>query len=140
MDKRERGSSSIELAIITPAIIAVFVTFFIAGRQVIADQSVEAAAFDAARTASLATNEASAFAEANAAARDSLAAQSIICLNLNVDVNTHEFAKPVGEPANVVVTIECDVRFSDVVLPGMPGTSHVKATFTSPLDQYRSRS
>jgi Flp pilus assembly protein TadG len=137
---RERGSASVELAILAPAVLAVFVTLFIAGRSVLADQSIDAAAFDAARTASLARDAGTADIEARAAAMSSMQAQSINCINLTMRIDTSGFSVPVGQPANVTVEITCVVNFSDIALPGMPGSSTLRATFTSPLDQYRGRS
>jgi Flp pilus assembly protein TadG len=137
---RDSGSAAIELAVIAPAIIAVFVMLLIAGRTVIAKQSIEAAAFDAARTASLSRDASTALAQARAAALDTLAAQGLNCSSVEVRVDVAEFARPVGEPASVTAVVECVVNFRDVALSGMPGQTTLTATFTSPLDTYRSRS
>lgn len=136
----ERGSAAVELAIIAPAVIAVFVTVMIFGRTVIANQSIEAVAFDAARTASLSRDGDAASVAAKRAAEDSLAAQDLNCRRMEVHVDTSQFARPVGEPASVTVTVECDVDFRDIALPGMPGGTTLSATFTSPIDRYRTRS
>lgn len=138
--ERDRGSAAVELAIIAPAVIAVFVTVMIFGRTVIANQSIEAVAFDAARTASLARDGDAAVLAARRAAEETLAAQGLHCRRTEVRVDTAQFARPVGEPASVTVTVECDVDFSDIALPGMPGGTTLSATFTSPLDRYRTRS
>jgi len=136
----DRGSAAIELAIVAPAVIAVFVMLLIAGRTIIARQGIEAAAFDAARTASLERDASSALTRARAAAEETLAAQGLNCLSVAVEVDVSGFARPVGEPATVTATVECVVNFRDVALPGMPGQTTLTAAFTSPLDQYRSRS
>ena len=136
----ERGSASIEMAVLAPAVIALFVTLMIAGRTITARQAMEAAAFDGARTASLARDADTAQARARAAATETLAAQGLNCATLRVDVNTDGFAVPVGQPATVSVTITCDADFSDIALPGMPGGATYRASFVSPLDQYRGRS
>ena len=140
MSGRDRGSAAVELAIIAPAVIAVFVTVMLFGRTVIANQSIEAAAYDAARTASLARDGDAAAVWARQAAQDALQAQDLHCSRIEVRVDTAQFARPVGEPANVTVTVEGDVDFSDIALPGMPGGTTLSATFTSPLDRYRTRS
>lgn len=137
---RDRGSAAVEMVIIAPAVIAVFVTVMIFGRTVIANQSIEAVAFDAARTASLARDGDAAESAARRAALDTLAAQGLNCRRIEVRVDTAQFARPVGEPATVTVTVECDVDFRDIALPGMPGSTTLSATFTSPLDRYRTRS
>src|SRR5690606_2051191 len=128
----DRGSAAIELAILAPAVIAVFVLLLIAGRTVIARQGIEAAAFDAARTASLARDAPPAVARARAAAEGALAAQGLTCLSVEVSLDLSGFARPVGEPASVTATVECVVNFRDVALPGMPGLTTLTAAFTSP--------
>ncbi|SRR6266511_83314 len=137
--RRERGSASIEMAVLAPAVLALFVTLMIGGRTNTARQAIEAAAFDAARTASLARDGADARARATAAAADTLAAQGLDCETLNVVVDTSQFAIPVGQPANVVATVTCVVTYSDIALPGMPGNAVLTSSFVSPIDQYRSR-
>ena len=137
---RDRGSAAVELAILTPSVIAVLALLFITGRTMLAKQSIDAAAFDAARTASLARDAVSAQTLARDAAVASLAAQSINCVTLAVVIDTDGFAIAVGDPANVTVNIQCEVNYADVALPGMPGTAILTSAFTSPLDRYRGRS
>ena len=117
----DRGSASIEMAVLAPALIALFVTLMIAGRTNTARQAIEAAAFDAARTASLARDGDRAWGRATTAAASTLAAQGLDC-------------------AQLTVTVVCLVRYDDIALPGMPGNARLQASFVSPLDQYRSRS
>ena len=136
---RDRGSASIEMAVLAPAVIAVFVMLMIGGRTNTARQAIEAAAFDAARTASLARDGALAQAQATEAATSTLVAQGLDCERLTVTVDTSGFAVPVGQPATVTATISCVVTYSDIALPGMPGNAILTSSFVSPLDQYRSR-
>ncbi|RKF24668.1 TadE/TadG family type IV pilus assembly protein [Micromonospora globbae] len=138
--RRERGSASIEMAVVAPAILALFASAVIAGRVNLARQALEAAAYDAARTASLARTSREANAQAQEAARATLEAQGLSCSSLNVMVSTAGFDVPVGQPATVTATLRCRATFSDVALPGMPGTVPISASFTSPLDTYRGRS
>lgn len=135
----EAGSSSIELAIVAPAILALFATAIIGGRVNLARQSIEAAAFDAARTASLARTAGAADSEARAAALSTLSAQGLSCRGIDVRVDTAGFRRPVGQPATITATVVCRANFSDVALPGMPGSARLSASFTSPLDTYRTR-
>ena len=137
--RSQRGSVSIEMAVVAPAILALFAGAVIGGRVNIARQSLEAAAYDAARTASLARTASEANAQALAAANSTLDAQGLSCTSLSVTVSTAGFGVPVGQPATVTATITCTATFSDVALPGMPGTVPLSASFTSPLDTYRSR-
>ncbi|MEU8314999.1 TadE/TadG family type IV pilus assembly protein [Micromonospora sp. NPDC049033] len=135
----QRGSVSIEMAVVAPAVVALLAGVVIGGRVNIARQALEAAAYDAARTASLARTAGEANAQALAAANSTLDAQGLSCASVNVTVSTAGFGVPVGQPATVTATVRCTATFSDVALPGMPGTVPLSASFTSPLDTYRSR-
>ncbi|MGW0239864.1 TadE/TadG family type IV pilus assembly protein [Micromonospora chalcea] len=137
--RRQRGSVSIEMAVVAPAVVALLAGVVIGGRVNIARQALEAAAYDAARTASLARTAGEANAQALAAANSTLDAQGLSCASVNVTVSTAGFGVPVGQPATVTATVRCTATFSDVALPGMPGTVPLSASFTSPLDTYRSR-
>ncbi|MEV4824535.1 TadE family protein [Micromonospora sp. NPDC049274] len=135
----QRGSASIEMAVVAPAILALIAGTIIGGRLNLARQALEAAAYDAARTASLARTAAEANAQAQAAANSTLDAQGLSCTNLSVTVSAAGFGVPVGQPATVTATVSCTATLSDVALPGMPGAVPLAASFTSPLDTYRSR-
>lgn len=135
----QRGSVSIEMAVVAPAILSLFAGAVIGGRVNLARQALEASAYDAARTASLARTAGEANAQALAAATSTLDAQGLSCTSLNVTVSTAGFGVPVGQPATVTATVSCTASFSDVALPGTPGTVPLSASFTSPLDTYRSR-
>jgi hypothetical protein len=138
--ERQRGSIAIELAILTPAVIMFFAVMVVAGRITLAQQAAEAAASDAARTASLARTAVAAEDQAETAAMTSFASQGIECIDLTVTVNTAEFELDPPEPAVVSVEVFCLVQLADVALPGIPGEAELTGTFTSPLDRYRSRS
>lgn len=135
----ERGSVSVELAILAPGVITLFVVALIAGRYSGSLQASDSAAYDAARTASLQRTAAAARTQAQATALASFRAQGITCRTLTVTVNTSEFSKPVGTPASVTATVTCVVELKDITLPGLPGSTTLTSTFTSPLDTYRGR-
>jgi Flp pilus assembly protein TadG len=137
--RRDRGSASIELAILVPVVLVFFLAVIIAGRFSMARQATEAAAYNAARTASLARTATAAGTRGRAAAIASFAAEGITCRTLTVTVDTRGFAVPVGRPATVTVRLTCEAEFADIVLPGMPGSARLTSEFTSPLDTYRSR-
>jgi Flp pilus assembly protein TadG len=138
--RRDRGSISVELAILLPGFIWLIALAVVTGRQVIAQGAIDLAAHDAARAASLSRTAALAQSRANTAAQDTLAQQGLACSTLTVTVNTGQFARPVGTPASVSVTVVCQVSFADLAaLPGVPGGRTLTASFVSPLDQYRSR-
>lgn len=139
-----RGSASIELTILTLPVIAFFAAMVMAGRITLAHQAADAAAYDAARTASLAPNAAAAQEDGEAAALASFASQGITCVSLEVEVDPSGFTIPPGEPviATVSASVECDAELADIALPGlnMPGHVTLSSSFISPLDRYRSRS
>lgn len=136
---RSRGSASIEMAIIMPLFVAMFIATVVLGRTANAMSAVELAAYDAARTASLARDAGSAVTLAQAAAEASLSQQGQSCVRLQVTVDTGGFAEPIGEPASVRVEVSCLVSFVDIDLPGVPADRTVSAEFVSPIDQYRTR-
>jgi len=135
----DRGSVSIELAILLPGFIALTLLAVMFGRETIAQSAVDLAAHDAARAASLARTAAQAAADGEAAARSTLDARNAACDVLSVSIDTTGFAVPAGTPAQVTATVSCVVPLSDLSLPGMPGSFTMTSTFTSPLDTYRSR-
>ncbi|MFI6321597.1 TadE/TadG family type IV pilus assembly protein [Nonomuraea sp. NPDC050556] len=137
--KNDRGSLALELAIVSPALIAMLIFAIAVGRVAIATGSIEAAARDAARQASIARDPSTARSAALSSAQEALAQEGLNC-SPSVTVDTHEFAKPVGVPAIVTATVECEVLLSDLSLPGIPGSKRLSSTFSSPLDPFRARS
>jgi Flp pilus assembly protein TadG len=135
----DRGSVSVEAAILMPAFLVLAVLAVIAGRTTVAQNALDLAAHDAARAASISRDAATARTRAEDSARTTLHRQALHCLALDVDVDTSEFANPAGQPASVRVRVACTVSFADVALPGAPGQRHLSAEFTSAIDQYRSR-
>ncbi|SBT50461.1 TadE/TadG family type IV pilus assembly protein [Micromonospora auratinigra] len=150
---RERGSVSIEVAVLAPAFIALMVLAGVAGRTAVADEAVESAAHDAARAASIARDASTGRAAATTAARRRLDWAGLSCatpptlaFSGSVAGSDTGFANAYrsapGVPSTVTVRVTCRVSFADLRAPGLPGVpaSHtVSATFTSPLDTYRSR-
>ncbi len=135
----DRGSLSVELAILLPAFLLLALIAIAFGRDTVAQSSVDLAAHDAARAASLARNASDARTAATAAAHDTLDGSSASCAAITVTVDTSGFAVPVGQPATVGVTITCTVSLADLALPGMPASHVLTSTFSSPLDIYRGR-
>lgn len=138
--RNSRGSASIEAAIVVPAF-ALFVGLIIfGGRTAVVRHSVESAAADAARAASILRFEKDAKNAAKDAAITNLASQGINCLRVDVDIDTQQFSHAVGTPAQVDVTVSCRLDLSDLSAPGVPGTRTISATMTSPIDTWRERS
>lgn len=135
----ERGSASVEAVIAVPAF-ALFVGLIIfGGRTATTHQSVETAAADAARAASIERTASDARSKAITAATTSLSNQGIDCLTTDVVVDASQFNRSVGEAATVSVTVQCRLNLSDLAVPGVPGSRLIKATSTSPIDTWRER-
>lgn len=135
----DRGSEAIEAAIGVPAFLLFVALVIAAGRLAIAQQAVEAAADDAARSASISRNQGQAQVAGQSAATSGLTNQGLRCLNQRVVIDTSEFSAPVGTAAQAGATVTCVVNLSDVTLPGLPGTKTITVTRSSPIDTYRER-
>jgi Flp pilus assembly protein TadG len=138
--RADRGSVSLEFVVLAPALLAFVALLVVAGRVAIASNSVEQAADEAARSASISRTVAGARAAATEGARRALAEQDLTCSVISVDVDAGGFAVPVGRPAQVRATVTCVVPLADLAVPGFPGSRTVTATAVSPLDTYRGRS
>ncbi|MFE9190429.1 TadE/TadG family type IV pilus assembly protein [Micromonospora sp. NPDC007208] len=149
----QRGSVSIEVAVLAPAFIALMVLAGVVGRSAVAAEALDAAAHDAARAASISRNSDTARENAREAAQKQLDWHGLACSNdldptftgskAGSDSSFDDaFSSAVGTDATVTVTISCVVSFQDItldILPGMMSERLVTAQFTSPLDRYRSR-
>ena len=135
----ERGSATLELAILAPALLGLFAVVIAAGRIETAGAALDQAASAAARQASLARTAATANTMATRAAQASLRSQHLTCTALRITVDSSGFRSAHGQPAQVSVAITCTVPLSDLAIPGMPGRRTLRASMTSPLDRYRSR-
>ena len=133
----ERGSVSLELAILAPALLLLLGVLVLAGRVETSSAAVEQAARAAARDASLARTPDAARATATASAQRELTATH--CAATQIGVDTAGFAAPVGTDAEISVDVVCTVSMADLAIPGMPGTRTITGQATSPLDRYRSR-
>lgn len=135
-----RGSAAIEVAILMPLFVALFTTAVVLGRTADAISAVEAAAYDGARTASIARDAVTAQERARATVWESLSGRGVACLDGPlITVDTGGFGTPVGTPASVTVTVTCRVTYSDIDLIGVPDDQSISASFVSPIDQYRTR-
>ncbi|PZF90668.1 pilus assembly protein TadE [Micromonospora deserti] len=149
----ERGSVSVEAAVLAPAFIALIVLAGVAGRTAVAAEAVEAAAHDAARAASISRDAGDARTRARDAVRQQLDWRALNCagtpeVTFSGSVGgratsfDEAFRSPPGQDATVTVRIACTVSYRDLrlpALPRMPAGDRVSASFTSPLDRYRSR-
>ncbi len=138
--RADSGSAALELVVLAPVLLALLALVIAAGRVSIAQGSVDAAARDAARQASIAMNPYAAQTAGRASARAALNGDGLACspLLINIDVVDFTTTRP-GQPGIVSATVKCNVPLSDLYLPGLPGTEMMTFTFVSPLDVYRSR-
>lgn len=135
----ERGSVALELALVVPALVLVLALLIAGGRLWFARTTVAEAASTAARAASLARSASAATTAGQDASRSSLATAGLRCTGVSVQIQAGAFAVPVGTPATVRSVVRCSVPFSDVTLPGMPGSIALEADGSAALDTYRSR-
>lgn len=134
----DAGNAALELVMLAPIIVFLIGFVIAAGRTTVADGAVAAAARDAARQASIALNASQAQSDADSSARAALNGDGLRC-NPTVSLNLSGFNVPPGQPAQVSATVTCTVPLSDLLVPGVPGSRTLHATFTSPLDPYRTR-
>jgi Flp pilus assembly protein TadG len=139
--RRDRGSVPTEVALVTPALLALLMLVMFAARVSRAETEVETAASVAARAASQAGTVGGANSAAEAVAQDNLADAGIHCTNLdspgNVVVDASELAAGTGPGGTVTVTVTCTTDVSDIVQVGLPGTYTFSATSVEVIDTYR---
>lgn len=136
----QRGSATLELAVLAPVLLILLALIVAGGRIQLAGGSVETAARDAARQASIARTPAAARAAAVSSARATLNSEGLSCSGLSVSVDTAGFATPLGQRAHIEADVACTVPLADISVPGLPGTYRMRAMATSPLDANRGRS
>ena len=134
-----RGSATVEITMLIPALLIILGLLIIGGRIWFARTTVNEAANSAARAASLARSAAEAGTAGRTAAEQSLSTKGLRCASTAVEVNTAGFGVPVGTPATVTTSISCRVAYADLFLPRIPGGVDLTATGASALDTYRSR-
>lgn len=127
------------MVLLAPVFVVLLFGIIWVGRYVLAEGAMDEVARNAARAASLGPTAAIGLANARAAAEQSVAEQGLRCAGPNLDVDTRGFAAPIGQPVRVMVTVGCPIANADLAFPGVPGEVFLSATFTSPIDSYRSR-
>lgn len=131
------GGESLELVIIAPLILALFMVIVAAGRYELGSGKIDQAAGAAARAASQQVSAAQAQPAAITAAETSLASAGITCQDIAVSVDNAGFTSAAGSTAEVTVTVSCTVSWSDLTIPGWPGSKNIQASAASPLDTRR---
>ncbi len=131
------GGESLELVIIAPLILALFMVIVAVGRYELGSGKIDQAAGAAARAASQQVSAVQAQPAAISAAETSLASAGITCQDFAVSVDNAGFTAAAGGTADVTVTVTCTVSWSDLTIPGWPGSKDIQATAASPLDTRR---
>lgn len=132
------GTAALELVILATLLLGLLALIIAAGRTSLAQGSVDAAARDAARQASIAFSASAAASAGSASAMASVRHDGLDCHPV-VTIDTSGFGTAPGLPAMVWATVTCTVPLSSLALPGLPGHVTMRARFGSPLDIYRSR-
>ncbi len=129
----DRGSSIIELVIVTPIVIVLLFTMVALGRYSQNNILVEQASAAAARAASLTSSPGQAQRAAQGAADATLSGAGLACAAMTVSVDTSVF-RPGGQ---VSVTVTCTSDLSSLALTGVPGSATLHSTSAAPLEAFR---
>lgn len=129
----DRGSVAVETAVIAPALVLLMLLVVYAGRVSHLDASVQRAASEASRAATLEGNPEAAAEAASEVARANLQSTSAPCSDLDVEVDTTDW-RPGG---SVTTIVRCAAPMSDVALLGVPGTRTFTASSTEIIDRFR---
>ncbi len=133
----DRGSESVELAILLPIGILVLAFIVIGARIALASDRISGVAGTAARDASIARSPEDAKRIAESSAKQALASDDLHCTNIDVQVDTSGFAAAPGTNAAIRVNVSCTVDLSTIGVTGMPGSKTLHDSATSPLDPAR---
>ena len=128
----DMGSTTAEMALLTPLLVMILLFVVLCGRLVSVQIDVDAAASAAARAASIARTKDTAQRNAEQAARDTLAARRVACPNPAVAISGS--LNPGGA---VTAQVTCRVGLHDLALLAVPGSRDVTSKATSPVDQWR---
>ncbi|WP_455130924.1 TadE/TadG family type IV pilus assembly protein [Propionibacterium acidifaciens] len=134
----ERGSASLELVIVVPAVVAVIALLTAGWRLWSVRSQVREAAAAGARAATLARSGAEAEQAASAAIDADLETVGSSCTGPTVGIDVSAFSAPPGQGGDVVVDVTCEVPFTDLLIP-MPGALTVEGHAGSRLDNFRER-
>jgi len=129
--RRECGSASVELVLLTPVLMFLVLLVVLAGRSGEVLLQVKHAADQGARAASISAISRQTV-EGRGAALSDLAATGVSCNNPRVSVEPQQ----IGPTRFVKVVVECEVNHKGLDLLGV-GTKTVRAESLEVLDTYR---
>jgi Flp pilus assembly protein TadG len=122
-----------ELAILAIPLVVILLFVVALGRVSEARGSLDEAARDAARAASIARTSAAAASDGRRAALDDLAADRVSCEAPTVDIDAADL-HPGGQ---VTARIACTVPFHDLLLLHVPGSRTLTSTAVEVVDALR---
>jgi Flp pilus assembly protein TadG len=129
----DRGSVTLEVVVLAPALLLLVATVIFAGRVAEARIVVQSAAAEAARAATAVDGSGrAAEAAAREAAAMSMAGRGLSCTSQGISLHR-------TEGVAVTADVTCVVDASDLAVPAIPGRLTVNASHTSPIDVYRGR-
>ncbi|MGC0252667.1 TadE/TadG family type IV pilus assembly protein [Pseudactinotalea sp. Z1748] len=128
----------VETAIVVPVLLVFIGLIAVVGMMSSAAGTVEQAAREAARTASLERTSTAASASAERTAQTSLTEQDLTCADFAVTSNVAALSTPAGTAGQVSVEVRCTVDFSHLPVPGL-STRTYTAQAASAVDTYRER-
>lgn len=134
--RSDRGSSPVAFVLTVPLFGLFIAMVIMAGRITSAEITIQSAANEAARAASIERTSSSAQSSAKIAAQSALSTSSIDCTSKTVTASTSATGKAAGQAGTVTVTVNCRVPLSDLGLP-VGGSRLITATGTSVVDTYR---
>lgn len=132
-DRGDRGSLTVELVLLTPALFLIVLTIVTFGRISQARQQVAEAASAGAEAAAVSSTASGAVTGAQLDADAALGAHAHTCRQPRIETDTGHFY-PGGF---VTVTVTCRVALSDLAVPGLPGATDISTSSTAPIDPYR---
>jgi Flp pilus assembly protein TadG len=140
LGRRERGSLSVELVIVTPGLVLLLLLVGAAGRVVEAQGHLDGAARDAARAASLAPSAQQASQAALQAAQADLGQSSCTANSVQALVAGFPAAgQPVPPGQAVTATVTCDVNMGPVSMLGFDPAMVFTGQAVAPLDVFTCR-
>jgi Flp pilus assembly protein TadG len=131
--RRDAGTMALELALLTPLLVAFMMVMVGLGRVVEAQSQVEGAARDAARAASLARTGPDARTAADSAAEQTLSGRKWCRRQPATEVDLREWRRG----GQVSVKVSCEIDLSGLSLIGFSATRTMNGTATAPIDTFR---
>jgi Flp pilus assembly protein TadG len=131
--RRERGTMALEMAILAPVLLVLFMFLLACGRYFQTSSLLESAARDGARSASQSRSLAEAQGRVDEAVSSTMSQAVKSCQETASGTITTAFTA--GTPLSVEVT--CTINYRDLGLLGLGGDTTITKRFTSSLDPYR---